>query len=217
MSELLPPSCSLSKTAPVVVVAFLLLDPAAELAHAPDALLAGVGTELHEQPATGIGRSGQLGDAVRVEILELLVPDKPAVDQLEPDGAPLLDRGPVVGGFGDLVVGDHDERPPVQPGGELELGLEYGRAGPLGARQGARDVEAALGQQLVEVVARDTPRHPLHGHEPLTDGVGVALTQVAQAGVDLPFAPAPGDDLLELVLLVHAHGEAGAVVGEDVE
>ena len=78
-------------------------------------------------------------------------------------------------------------------------------AGALGADERARDVEAVLGQQLVEVVAGDAPRDV---REALADQVGVAVAQVAQPRVDLAPAPALADDLLQLSVAGRADGAA---------
>ena len=67
---------------------------------------------------------------------------------------------------------------------------------PSDAHQGARNVKAVLGKQIVEVVAGDAARN---AREFLPDQVGVAVAQAGQAGIDLPFAPAGADRGFELV------------------
>jgi hypothetical protein len=97
---------------------------------------------------------------------------------------------------------------------ELEGGLQHRRAGPLGADQGASDVEAFLRQQLVEVVARHPPGQFLHRRVTGPDVVGVAVAQIAQLGVDLALAAASGDNLVEVLFLVDPDPEPGTVVGQ---
>ena len=53
---------------------------------------------------------------------------------------------------------EHDQAPERRALDEPERRLEHGDAGALAADQRARDVEAVLGQQLVEVVAGDAAR-----------------------------------------------------------
>ena len=66
---------------------------------------------------------------------------------------------------------------------QVQAGLEHGDAGSLRAREGPRDVEAALGQQVVEVIAGDAARQVL-GIAP-ADLVGIAVAQGLELGVDL--------------------------------
>ncbi len=51
----------------------------------------------------------------------------------------------------------------------------------------------------------------------LADQVGVLVAERLQPGVDLPFAPARGDDPLQLLLARGADGHPGAVVEQDVQ
>ena len=97
----------------------------------------------------------------------------------------------VVAGRVDVGVAEHHEGPRRPGVDEPHGGLEHDDAGALGADERAGDVEAVLGQQLVEVVARHAPRDL---GEAAADRVGVAVAQVAQARVDLAAAPAGGDD-----------------------
>ena len=90
--------------------------------------------------------------------------------------------GHVVGGLEDRRVPEDQQRAARRLVDRWTVRLEDRRARALAADQGAGDVEAVLGQQLVEVEARDAPRDL---RVALADEVGVAVTQVAQPTVDL--------------------------------
>ncbi len=87
-------------------------------------------------------------------------------------------------------------------------------AGAFGADQRAGDVEAVLGQQLVEVVAGDAARN---ARKFFADEVGVAVAQAGQAGIDLADAAAGANGGVELGGAGAAHRHARAVVENDVE
>ena len=61
-------------------------------------------------------------------------------------------RGPEASG-----IADHGQRPPGWGRDQVHGGLEHGHAGALGADQRPGQVEAVLGQQLVQVVAGHPP------------------------------------------------------------
>ena len=96
----------------------------------------------------------------------------------------------------------------------MARGFEDADARALRADQRPGDVEAALGQQLVQVVARHPARDVGIRR---ADAVRVTVAQVAQAGVDLAAPAALGDDPLELLVARLADPHAQAVVGHDVE
>ena len=89
----------------------------------------------------------------------------------------------------DVGVAEHQHRLDRGAVDQVQAGLEHGHARSLGARQGPRDVEAALGQQVVEVVARDPARQVLG--VAAADLVGVPVAQVAQLRIDLALASPP--------------------------
>ena len=126
----------------------------------------------------------------------------------------LANLGDVVGRVVDVGIAQHQQR--ARRGGvdQLERRLEHGHAGALAAHQRPADVKAPLGQQLVEVVARDPSRDVgiAAAHE-----VGVAVAQIAQRRVDLSPPPARGHDGLELLLARGPDPQAKAVVGEHLE
>jgi hypothetical protein len=75
-------------------------------------------------------------------------------------------------------------------------------------------VEAALGQQLVEVVAGYAPRNP---RKPGPDLVGVPVADLPEIRVDLAAASALSRDGIELAIACGAHRQLGAVVQQDPE
>ena len=158
------------------------------------ALLARVGAELDQQPALAVGQQRRL--ALVLPLLHHVV-DQPAVDPLEADRAVAEDLRHVVGRFEDVRVAEHQQRAGGGRVDEAHRRLQHGRQGALRADQGAGDVEALLGQQLVEVVAGDAARDV---GVALADQLGVAVAQVAHRRVDLAAPAAGGDDPLELLL-----------------
>src|SRR4051812_5303692 len=84
----------------------------------------------------------------------------------------------------------------------------------LGADDGARDVEALLRQQLVQVVAGDASRD-VHVARPYL--IGIPVTQIPQLLVDLTLPAAFLDYLIGFFLGVAADGHAGSVMQDDVK
>ncbi len=78
----------------------------------------------------------------------------------------------------------------------------------------ARDVEAVLGQELVEREAGHAPRDL---REARADLVGVAVAQAAQRAIDLGTPAAVANDAGERRVVGRADGHPRAVVGDDVE
>src|SRR5207302_250056 len=95
----------------------------------------------------------------------------------------------MLGRVGELVILDNHERALEQSRGELELGLQNRDARSLGPHQGASDVETSLGQQLVEVEARNSAGQLVDRVVALADQLGIAIAKIAQLGVNLTFAP----------------------------
>src|SRR5581483_11427983 len=94
---------------------------------------------------------------------------------------------------------------------QLRRRREHERARALRADQRAGDVEPVLGQQLVEVVARDAA---LDLREARADQLAVAVGEARERRVDLAAAPARRDDRRELGLGRRPGAEARAVAGE---
>ena len=82
-------------------------------------------------------------------------PSKPS----RPIGDRLENRRHVIGRGKRVRIAEPDQRAMLRALDQAQLRLEHDRAGAFGAHQRARDVEAVLGQQLVEVVAGDPPRN----------------------------------------------------------
>jgi hypothetical protein len=124
------------------------------------------------------------------------------------------DGGDVVGG--DEGVCEPERYQTAVLGTELELAFRFKDrdAGALATDKGAGHVEAVLGKELVEVVARDAAGNV---REACADEVGVGIAQAAQAGVDLASAPPGSDDGGEFAFSGGADRHAGAVVEQDVE
>ena len=116
----------------------------------------------------------------------------------------------VVGrGRGVDVAGD-DERAAGRAVDQVHGRLEHGHAGALGAGERPGDVEAVLGQQVVEVVAGDAARDL---RVPLADQVAVAVGERTQPRGELVgHARAVGADA-EALAAVGQHLELGHVVG----
>ena len=202
----------------VFVVAALAGEPLGEFPRLPARLVGGLGAELHEQPAAGRGVAGQLGEVRGVHAEFPLIVDQAPVDAFQADRAePVNDVRDVVAGVGDRVVSHRDQGAFEQAGAQLEPGLQHGDARALGTHQRASDVEALLRQQLVEVEPGDPARQIGHRRVTGADLGQVAVTQIPQLPVDLALAPAGGDDLVQLLLLVDADPEPLAVVGDDLQ
>ena len=154
-------------------------------------LLEVVGAELHDQEAAACGE--QVGGE---RVLPLDGAQQAVVEGLQADGSGGEDLGHVVAGRGDVGVAQHQEHARLGAGDQAQQGLEDRDAGALAAHQRPGDVEAVLGQQLVEAEARD-PAGDVG--EARADQVGVAVAQVAQPGVDLAAAAARADDGLQVL------------------
>src|SRR6476469_3881039 len=91
------------------------------------------------------------------------------------------------------------------------LRLERQSAGPFGADERSRNIEAVLGQQLIQVVTRDTPSN---WRKPSADVIRVPITQVSQPAVDLTLAASRRDDLFQLRFAGPTHPKSGTIVGQ---
>ena len=145
--------------------------------------------ELGQQPAVAGGEAVQVAEQGRVHALQ---PGRPVPEHL----------ADVVGGDGDVREAEHGQRPVGGLLDERDRRLQDRDQRALAADQRAGDVQPALGQQLVEVVAGHAAREV---GEAGADRVRVAVAQGAQGGVDGRRGA------------VAAHRRAGAVVEQDVE
>lgn len=186
-----------------------------ELGLEPLGLLVGLllrpAAELGEEPSPALGEE--------LELLELLalvseVARHVLVDRLERVRAVLADLHDVVGGLEDVGVPEHRRRPLGGVLDQAQRRLQRDRTGAFGAHERAGDVEAVLGQELLQVEARHPP---LQRRIALAHRLAVAVAQVTELRVDLSLAPAAFDDPLELLLACRPDAHPRAVVEQDVE
>src|SRR5919197_598302 len=199
-------------------------------AHEPDELLLGrvldvlrdraVGAELPLERMSPVGRflrrfpaelDEQPGAAVRIErdglrvhpLLLHVVRDR-VVDALDPDRPLFPDLDDLVGS--DVLVGisENEERPMARIVDQPQRRLERDRASRFGTDERARDMETALRQQLVEVVARDAARDL---GVALADELAVAVADRAKLGDELGGQP----------VVLPADAKPIAAVGDDLE
>jgi len=140
--------------------------------------------------------------------------DQSAIEALQAEGVQFKDAGDDIGRLERVVEGEDGEDAEGGRGGEVEGGGEDGCAGALGANKGASDIEAVLGKEFVEVVARDAAGD---AGKALADAGGVLIAKSFEAGVDLAYAATSGDKGVELVFAGAADSETGSVVEEDVK
>src|SRR5215211_6639341 len=119
----------------------------------------------------------------------------------------LEDLRDVVGGTEDVLIATHQERASRWTRDEPQGRLQYRRRGPLASDQRPCDVEAMLGQELVQVVAGDPPRDVRIAH---ADLVGVTVPQIPKPAVDVTAPATPRDDRLQFLVrgLPHPHPRA---------
>ncbi len=149
--------------------------------------LFGVSAELDEQESLALG---QQVDVVGVQALGAHVVDQLGVEAFEPDRSVLADHRHVVAGGVDVGVAEHDQGSGGSVLDELHGGVQDDDAGSLGTDERLGHVEAALGEEPIQVEARHAPGDV---GVPGADGVLVVVAQVTQAAVDLAFAVAPRD------------------------
>ena len=98
--------------------------------------------------------------------------------------------------------------------GEIQGGRHNRGAGAFAPYQRAGHVKAVLGQQFVEVVARNAARN---ARKFFPDEVGITIAQAGESGIDLSHAPAAANERIELSGTSAPHRHARAVVEHDVE
>ena len=168
-----------------------------------------VGAELRDQEAAA-GRE-QVG---RERVLALDGAQQAVVEGFQADGSSGEDLGDVVARRGDVGVAEYQQHARLGAGDEAKQGLDDSDARALAAHQRPGDVEAVLGQQLVEPEARD-PAGDVG--EARADQVGRAIAQVEQTAVDLAAAATRADDGLQVLVGGGTDAQAQAVVGDDIE
>jgi hypothetical protein len=142
-----------------------------------------VRAELDQQPAAAVGQQVQ---AAGVQPDPAHVADEGVVEALQADRPVAQQLGDVVGGDEEIGVAEHDQAPVGGAGHQPDGRLKRQRAGRLGADQRAGDLEAPLGEQLVEVVAGHAPRDP---GEAGADQVGVAVARARMPAYSSPRRP----------------------------
>ncbi len=167
--------------------------------------------ELDQQPGVA-GR--QQVERLPVGAAGEVVVDQEAVHPLEADRCRGEDLRDGLGGAHDVRIAEHGEHAGRGRRGEADGRLEEGDTGPLRAGEGAGEMEAALGEEVVEVEPRDPPREPW---EALADQRGVAVAQGAELAVDLAAPPAGADDAVDLALGRRPHPQAEPLGGEDLQ
>ena len=167
--------------------------------------------ELGQEPPGALRQQRQV---VRVQARGAHPVDHDLIESLQSDAAAGEHLGDRVGGGVDIGVPQHQQHPCRRALDQPYGRLEHRHAGALGADQRAGDVEAMLGEQRVQVVARN-PAWDVR--KAFADPVGVPVAEVAEAGVDgAPAAPLR-HDAVQVGVRRRADGHARAVVRQDVE
>ena len=94
----------------------------------------------------------------------------------------LHDLGDVIGALIDVGIGDDEQDALRRTFDQAAGGFENRGAGSFGADQGAGDVEAVFGEQVVEVVAGDAAGDV---GKFLADQIAVLIGDLLEGGVDL--------------------------------
>jgi hypothetical protein len=155
-------------------------------------LLGVLAAELGQQPAAAVRQQLRVLD---VQLLDLDVLDQVIVERLEADRAGVHHLEDVVARAVDVGIAEHQHDPRRRALHQPHGGAERDRTGALGPDQRPRQIAAALGQQLGEVVARD-PAGQIGIAR--ADQIGVAVAERVETGVDLAAPPARLDDRREL-------------------
>ena len=174
-------------------------------------LLAVRAAQLAQQPPAAVGK---VAEVLHVEALGAHVAHQPLVDALQRDGPVLEHRRQVVGGLVDVRVAEHHQGAGGRAGDQVHRGLEHGDERALAADQGAGDVPAVLGQQLLQAVAGHAAGDP---REAGADLASVALAQLPQPPVDLADPARPAGEAVPLLRRGWPDPQAGPVVGEDLQ
>ena len=167
--------------------------------------------ELDHQPAVAIRQQLHV---LGVQPDRLHVGDQPVVDAFEADRMVSEDVGHVIGRAEHVGIAEHEQRAPRRAVDEAHRRTEDRDARAFGSDERTRDIEAVLGQQLVEVVAGHAPRNL---RVTLADLVGVTVDQRCQPRVDLAAPATLADDALQFVVAGAPDRHAHAVVGQHVE
>jgi hypothetical protein len=170
----------------------------------------GAGAELDHRPAAAVGRQVQ---RLRMQVLAGRVVDELVVEALEDERLVRVDPGHGTGGGHGVVIAEDGGDQRLRLRQQDQFGAQDGHAGRLGADEGLREWEVALGQQGGQVVAGDAPGQ----FRKRPDTVGVAVAQLAYPPVDVRATFAGVEDPPVLVVGGRADPHPGAVVGEDLQ
>ena len=174
-------------------------------------LVLGVAGEDDHEPAATLRQQAQ---GLGVHPAFPLERDQPVVEALQLLGLMRRDARRGVGRAGDVRVAEHDQRLGGRLGDQAQLGVQDRDQRALAAGQRPGHVEALLGQQRVQVVAR-YPARDLR--VALADLIGAGLRQLPQGAVD-PGAPAAGRDDGRVLLVAGRPGpEPLAVMSQHLE
>ena len=121
----------------------------------------------------------------------------------------------MIGRHEGICVTKSDERPMLRALNQSNFGFQHNHAGAFRANQRSRHVKSILGQQLIQVIAGNTPGDFRVAR---SDQVGVLVSQGPQLGVNRAATPPLDNYGIELVLVSGgSHRNLGAVVEENAQ
>ncbi len=140
--------------------------------------------------------------------------DEQMVEAFEADGAVIEGARDGVGSQKSVRESQHRKNAEGRTGGEVKLRRDNCRAGAFTADQGAGDVKAVFGEQLVEVIAGDAARDT---GKLFANQVGIAIANTGKARVECAGATPCTNEAVELIGTGAADGHAGAVVEDNIQ
>ncbi len=170
-----------------------------------------IAAELDDEPAFALGQKLHV---VLMHVLVAHVAEQHVVEAFDRDRAVLEHRGHAIAGRVDVREAEHRERAARRAWHEPQIRGEHERASAFAADERTRDVEAALGKQLVQAIARYAPRDVRIAR---ADQVRVAVAQSLETRVELAARAAGRNDPSQLVLGRRPDPQALARIGQHVE
>ncbi len=140
-----------------------------------------VGTKFNQHDAAPLGQQIEFGSALAPQSIY-----DASLETFKADRLKAQDLRNMVGRDKSILIPNSDQRPMLRAGDQLYLGFEHRHAGAFCPDQRASHIES-LRQQLIEVVARDTPGN-LRKSCPYQ--IRILVADRAQRGVDLGAAAA---------------------------
>ncbi len=181
----------------------------------------GLGRRFGFGPGAAAGLDEQPPFAVRQQLVPLIGrPGRPQrgdqrhVHAFDGQRGQVQETGRGVRGPERAGVADDGQHPGGRHGDQIHRGFQHRDAAALGTDQSPGQIEAVLGQQLVQVVTGHPPGQPGRLG---ADQCGVALAELGQAAIDaarLTGLPRAGG---QLIRAGRADGELGAAVADDRE